>query len=460
MAKILSFGKCSRLYKYILGSVIFKFLENFSLGYKSENGEKEFSLYGFIPVLYNYNCIKSLFGYIGFILFGFLFYLISKKKIKKKISDETTNNLLPKGMIHNKSTKKTKNDYIPILIFCLLFVFHIEIKKILYLLNFQSFNIWGFDILFMLIFLKSKFVVYNYRHQKYSIIFIVSTSTFLLLLSSFFPFKKSEGNEYINSYSVANKLGSYFISIPLFLIFIALSCAYSYSRVLGKSLMQIDFISPYLLIIFLGIIGFILASLVGFIFHEFSSTIGDIFDYKDDFFDYFRELKETLKDNKKYEFYFEILVVTPIYSFIIFMQNLFEILTVYYLNPLYILITNNLCYGVIQLISFIETYEIDEGFLVLCHFLCEELSEFFALLGYSVYLEIIELGFWGLDENLRRKISSRSEIEFRISSDAFKENKDDQDDQDSDDEEDEEKDNEGKKKNGKENKEKDGDDKQ
>ena len=38
-------------------------------------------------------------------------------------------------------------------------------------------------------------------------------------------------------------------------------------------------------------------------------------------------------------------------------------------------------------------------------------SEIIALLGYSVYLEIIELRFCGLDKDLKRKIIERGERE-------------------------------------------------
>ncbi len=95
------------------------------------------------------------------------------------------------------------------------------------------------------------------------------------------------------------------------------------------------------------------------------------------------------------------------------MSIIFELLTVYYLNPLFILITNNLCYGVIQLITFIKEYKEEYDLPIIFQFLCEEFAEVFALLGYSVYLEIIELRFCGLDSDLRIRISNRADIELR-----------------------------------------------
>lgn len=96
-----------------------------------------------------------------------------------------------------------------------------------------------------------------------------------------------------------------------------------------------------------------------------------------------------------------------------FMEISFELLTVYYLNPLFILITNNLCYGVIQLITFIVENKNKDDISILSQFLFEEFAEIFALLGYSVYLEIIELHFCELDKNLKREIILRGDNEFK-----------------------------------------------
>ena len=243
---IISLGKCPRFYLYILGSVTFKFLEIILLGYKDKRGNKTFSIYGFIPILNDFNFMKSICAYIGYIIFGILFLFISinrSKNDKKNISK----NVLPKGIIHNKSYKfKTSEKiYIHIFIFCFLFISHIEVKKVLYILGFQGFNIWALDILFMLIFMKKRFRVYNYRHQSCSLKFIICTATSLLIISSFLPFTINN-NENKNSYMVVKeKFGAYFYSILLFIFFGFLSYIYSFSRVFGKVLMQIKFISPY-----------------------------------------------------------------------------------------------------------------------------------------------------------------------------------------------------------------------
>ena len=411
--KYISIGSCSRFYFYILGSVIFKFLEIILLGYTREKDQKEISIYGFVPILNDFNFSKSLYCYFGCIIFGILFHLISN--IKEKSDVENTNkNVVPKGIIHNKAKKKkSKKLHFSIFIFSLLYILHSEIKKVLYNLDFQAFNIWTLDIIFMLIFLKKYFIIDSYKHQKYSIRFIIISGTLLLIASSFLPFKVEDG-EKINTYSVTKEKGSYFYAIPLYLGFTILSCAFSYVRVSGKVLMQKRYISPYVLIIFIGISGFVCTLI--------ATLLSKLLGYDDNIFDYFDELKDVLDKNEKYEFYFEIIGVNILYSFICFMEIAFELLTIYYLNPIFNLITNNLCYGVMQLITFIIEYESDYGILVIMQFLCEEMSEVFAFLGYIVYLEIIELEFLGLNENLRNRIILRGEYELKDSLQLIEEN--------------------------------------
>ena len=56
--------------------------------------------------------------------------------------------------------------------------------------------------------------------------------------------------------------------------------------------------------------------------------------------------------------------------------------------------------------------------LKIIHFLITEFTEIFAFLGYIVYLEILELNFCGLNENIKRKIMEKGENEFKILSES------------------------------------------
>ena len=167
--------------------------------------------------------------------------------------------------------------------------------------------------------------------------------------------------------------------------------------------MQINFISPFKIIILFGVAGFPISIIVSIV----SYYIG----YNDNIVNYFSEMKNALNEEKNYKFWIEVFLVYPLYSFTSFMKITFEILTIYYLNPLYVLMTNNLYYSIKELYSFLFNLSSD-GYKI-AHFLIAEFSEIFAFLGYMVYLEILELNFCGLSDNIEKKLANKGDMEFR-----------------------------------------------
>jgi hypothetical protein len=215
--------------------------------------------------------------------------------------------------------------------------------------------------------------------------------------------------------------------------------------------MYFNYISPYKIIYYYGIIGAILTA-IGLVFVTFKNcgeTEGtphklcyvEMVDarnvtqyYYDNFFKYFEELGNNLKDSK-FAFYFEIFLITPFYFAINFFEFLCEILIIYYLNPNYVLIRENLYYFVIRFI-FILIYKDDyQKYITFQQFLILQSSEFLALLGYLVYFEIIELRFCKLDKDLKKNIANRGDRESKINKnpDTLKENEDNNDNNDNED---------------------------
>ena len=115
-------------------------------------------------------------------------------------------------------------------------------------------------------------------------------------------------------------------------IFILLSFLLSYSRVKSKVLMYFNYISPYKIIYYYGIIGAILTA-IGLVFVTFKNcgeTEGtphklcyvEMVDdrnvtqyYYDNFFKYLEELGKNLKsDDSKFAFYFEIFFLGTIHK--------------------------------------------------------------------------------------------------------------------------------------------------
>ena len=387
--RLITKGKCSRFYLYILGSALCKFLSSMILGFK----DKDTGLFGFCPVLFSYSSIQFLFTYLGYIIFGILIHFFFNAK-KKKLVNKTVEMVIKKNQKLMINPTKTN---LQLFLVCFCFTVYLELHKLLYSLGFQSLHFWTFETIFTFWLIKKYFVVDIYKHHKYSIIFIFLSSTIFLLISSLIPSEENGLNAY---QEISEKYGNYFYCFSAMIVLVFLTFGYSFSRSYSKILMQNKFVSTHILIIFIGITGLIITSISAIILYYIN------FEYEKNIVDYFNELKSCDKD---YKFYMEIFLIYPIYIFCRFMEINFEFLTIYYLNPIYDLIINNLSFSLIKFVSFI-IYNFND----VTNFILSELSEIIGLLGYTVYLEIIELNFCGLSDDIKQSIISKAERESNI----------------------------------------------
>ena len=427
----IGFGGCSKYYLYILGTVIFKCLRDCIFGFNIINPESKIGLFGFVPELSNHYLIQSLYKYLSFIIGGALFIYI----LKKESTNESDNifikekeNLEYKGLIYN-----SKDDISPMASFSqilkvgLIYCLHAELSRIMYLFDFGGLDIWTIDVIFILIFMHTNFIITFAKHQKYSMAFIIISVTILLFISSFLPNSNHDDIEEKrekdkNTYQIINDITRCnFAFIIIFVIFSLLSCLISYQRVKEKVLMDYYFLSPYKLIFFIGIFGFIITSIILTFTSNFPCPAGKEYFtdyciikhlksnseeyYYDNFLIYFKELK-----NKKnpYKSYLEVLLISPIYLIISFFEFTCEILTIYYLNPNFVMLRDNIYYGTSRLIFFLfNLHKNYKHYMTLTQFIILEMTEIISILGYAVYLEIIELRFLGLDKDLKRNIIKR-----------------------------------------------------
>jgi hypothetical protein len=144
--------------------------------------------------------------------------------------------------------------------------------------------------------------------------------------------------------------------------------------------------------------------------------------YFDNFLSYFEDLNNITNDEKEKDKYLELFLYIPIYSILHFITNILLIFVNKLLSPIHCLIVESL-YRIIHI--FIQTLQkIDiknevEGFFY--EFILQPFStkilRFIAyivsLLGYCIYLEIIELKFCGLNKNIRKNIRKRATSDGR-----------------------------------------------
>ena len=99
------------------------------------------------------------------------------------------------------------------------------------------------------------------------------------------------------------------------------------------------------------------------------------------------------------------------YPIINFFEILCELLIIYHLNPIYILIRNNIYNFVLRIMVVLIRAKIDIGAYMTPRFFILESAEILALLGECIYLQLIELKFCNFDVNLNKNIIVRSNKE-------------------------------------------------
>ena len=418
-------GKVYSQYLYIIYYVILDYLTEIIITLDYFKNNINFGLFGFVPKLKKHILIKNLFMYLGFIIFGLIFFyifIIRNNKKEKNLIDNMKNKRANSGLIYNgKIQIRTSNSVIEILIVSLFFSIFYEINIIVYSFGFYDFDLWTFNIIFTIFFIKIYYSLDQYSHQLYSLIFVFFINLIFIILSSFLPRKEKEN---INSYNhTAELFREQLFCIPIYLIFILNSYLVSFSRVKSKVLMEFNYISPYKIIILIGFFGLLITSILLTFTSIFKcegkiTKICDVIyedgrneldKYYDNFLIYFSNLK--LK-NETFEFWLEILLIIPLFSFLNFMKILVEMLTIFYLNPFYILFSNNLYYGTRNILSFIFNYKSNP--LNIKKFILDSTCDFLCILAYLIYLEIIECRFCGLNKNLKKSLFERSKKDLNI----------------------------------------------
>ena len=435
---LIGFGKCPKHLLFVLGNVICKIL-NFFIFDDQINLKNQGGLFEFIPVLSNHLYIQNLLKYISYIIGGCIFEFILSRKSKTKKNSKTNENNdnqekeeidnIEKNssgslLIFNDQLKKTKINKYEILFVCSSFTISIEMLKILFIFQFQEVEFWTLEMLYTLYFLNKYFTINLYNFKKLAFFIILVPITILLLISSFLPSTNNEDNSSDeNVYQKIGRLtGSKWYIIIIVIGFILYGIFSSYSRVKSKVLMDLRYLSPYLVIISIGIIGTTL-TLIILVITSFNNCPGSLEDickvkdfenntihYLDNVLIYFHDLKES-----NYKMYIEIFLMFPIFLIINFLGFTCHIFVIYYFNPYFILLRDNIYYLILRIVFVIKNSETYQEYMTLTKFIILESSEILSILAFLIYLEIIELRFCGLDNHLKKNLIKKSEEEVRLS---------------------------------------------
>ena len=223
---------------------------------------------------------------------------------------------------------------------------------------------------------------------------------------------------------------------------------HSYSAIKFKSFIDEKYISPYLIISFIGIIGFF-GSLIFLIISTFipcgknniyiknfchsiesakyekSENELNTTDYFDNFFSYIYRLNDAFHPHTTDKYIYGEDVKDPkdgvleiIFSFLLsvfgFFKTTFDLYIIKELTVFHLLfpeVIYQLIKDIIIVIYKISNSIIDQ--IQITQFIFIALSHFFALIGFAIYLELVIVKCCGFDENVKDKIILRSLIDTR-----------------------------------------------
>ena len=321
----------------------------------------------------------------------------------------------------------------------------------------EIFDYFFINILNMTLIYKIHYKEKIYSHQYLALLMIVILGGALFIACLF---EKTDYNSKNETILQAFDKNFYMIFLFIIIYFLSSICL-CYGTIIQKKLMDIKFVSHYKIIFIKGILGIIISTILIIIstnipckenhiiniiksdkiikidnnflsedsnsnnnstgapplFECLDSYDGDT--YFDNFFSYLNATKN-IKD--KGDKHFELYLYIPIYIILHFISNILLILVNKLLSPIHCLIVDSLYrmfHIPIQLWQNTHIKDNSEGYFY--EFIIQPLSTkilrvsayFISIIGYFIYLEIIELKCCGLNQNIIKNIRMRAKSDAK-----------------------------------------------
>ena len=408
------FSTCSFSYLYILFTIVFYFLKYCILSFSELSSKNRINIFGIEPVLTNHRLIMLLIEYLGYIIFGGLFFYFFRirKIIKKNNKEKIEENNHPKNMqLIFKKQRLSKKAIKILLIACFLFAIQLIIRGIMNFLSLGMLDLWIFNIIFISFFMKIILKVEIYKHQLYSLGINFFINFALLIASS--SLKEKGKSQYEK---IADNFGNYFYIVLFYLVFLALSAMLCSSQVMQKHLMDVENESAFTILFIIGFFSafFTIIALIMTTYIKCNEVLTDkqlcwlsgednIY-YFDSFKIYKNNMSKQYQVNKS-AFFIEIFLVYPLYSLACYLKYYFQTMIVYHLNPNYVLISDNVYFSVKTIIALMNDKAGKGSILML-------IGDIISLIAYLFYLEIIILKCCNMNFNTRISINERSMSEI------------------------------------------------
>jgi hypothetical protein len=303
---------------------------------------------------------------------------------------------------------------INLLVITFIWVLIEQSEKIYYLCTLSDLDYWPCEMLILAYFCKKMFGTNLYKHQKFSIFFI-------LIVGSLLKFGSFIISLYIDDQDILFIQSKFWIplGIILFLIIIFIR---SYVCCKLKWIMDYKYIFIVKLMILYGFSGIIVNSLICLI-ATYKDCHSDVCAIKssdgserhyESFLIYFEKMGNITSNEKILEILY--IILSSLINFFVVLNHL---LIIKYLSPIHTICSGAIYYILIQIILIIVNKIKNNNFFKgeenqkdkAVKYLFDISSDFFSAFSTTIFLELIELNFCGCNYNLRKNIIERSKLE-------------------------------------------------
>ena len=441
---------------------------------------KEYSPEQRQPYFSKHKYIHQNFCYFFTFIFGIIYYFIERNKIQRNsiVSNKTENKRKESNarikLIHKDIGTLYFSAYSFLNLLFTIFLWVImDFFMDFYTHTLKDLDFWFFELL-ILSYISNKMLKFKlHSHQKLAIYFN-STLCITKMIAIILSFIDEDSSNYL--WYTKEKPCLYVIFGII--IYFALISIRSYVNCKIKVYMDLKYISANKLLILYGFFGTIIYTIICLITTSDECTHSSIFFnaeldsstknyickvpfnycFADSQFNLTKNKEISFLDNFyiyfmtfKYSNFLEIIkeiIIIILAGITYFYYKYFCLMIIKYLSPIHYIFSNEIYFSFKKIALPINTL-INEGSFfaskhidyILQKYILDTSGDFLSLIGFLVFLELIELNFCDFNINLRRKIMDRSEFD---SISLLEENFDDDDDDDVDDNNKEEEDNKGK----------------
>ena len=378
--------------------------------------------------------IHNLYCNFIILIISIILYYYEKNSSKSRKREDTQKDASIKyKLIYQKDIEEIKQKSKLFIIFGI-FIYIIQniLSYFYYLFDLRRFDFWVIELPLLSFFNYKLLKIKIYKHHKFSMYLSVIICTITKIIDVFiYLFSDEFKDEIYNKHKFL-----YFIGIISFFIIIILR-AYSITEM--KAFMDFKYVSPSKLLIYMGSIGVLVNIIIMLIFTYNKCATVDNIDihlcnivendntnreeaYFENFFIYFKILKQSINDDKSFEVIIE--VITSFFgSLTYFCYTYFFILIIKYLSSVHYIFYSFIKSFFVSIISIIisiidNSYFNGKDFNVTI-FITKIISDIATALGLLIYCEIIELNFCGFNHNLRRNIIFRSEKDLNFNEQTY-----------------------------------------